>query len=47
MAFMDKPKFDKRKLRMLLLDCLIMVGLALLFAFNYELFIIKNQFAPA
>ena len=29
------------------LDCLIMVGLALLFAFNYELFIIENDFAPA
>lgn len=44
---MDKPKIDKRKLRVLFIDCLIMVGLALLFAFNYELFIIKNQFAPA
>lgn len=38
---------DRHKLRTLLLDCLIMVGLALLFAFNYELFIIENQFAPA
>ncbi len=44
---MDKPKIDKRKLRILLFDCLIMAGLALVFAFNYELFIIKNQFAPA
>ncbi len=28
-------------------DCLIMVLLAVLFAFNYELFIVRNNFAPA
>ena len=44
---MDKPKLNRRKVRVFLLDCLIMVGLALLFAFNYELFIIENDFAPA
>lgn len=29
------------------LDCLLMVLLAILFACNYELFIVKNNFAPA
>ena len=28
-------------------DCLLMVVLAFLFALNYELFIVKNQFAPS
>ncbi len=28
-------------------DCLTMVLLAVLFAFNYELFVVKNNFAPA
>ena len=30
-----------------MLDCALMVALALLFALNYELFILKNNFAPA
>lgn len=38
---------DRRKLRIYILDCAIMVGLALVFALNYILFITKNQFAPA
>ena len=38
---------DRRKLRLYILDCAIMVGLALVFALNYILFITKNQFAPA
>ena len=42
---------DKSKLRAVLRgyvpDCLLMVVLAFLFALNYELFIVKNQFAPS
>ena len=33
--------------RRVLLDCLLMVALATLFALTYELFIARNQFAPA
>ena len=38
---------NKQKLRIFIFDCCIMALLALLFAFNYQLFIVKNQFAPA
>lgn len=38
---------EREKLRRDIADCLLMVVLALLFALNYELFIAKNQFAPA
>ena len=38
---------DKRKVRSSVSDCLFMVVLAFLFALNYQLFIAKNQFAPA
>ncbi len=38
---------NKAKFRKMLFDCAAMTLLACLFAFNYELFIIKNHFAPA
>lgn len=38
---------QKRKIRALLLDSAFMAVLAFLFALNYELFILKNHFAPA
>ena len=38
---------EKQKLRIYIFECLIMVVLAFLFALNYDLFIVKNQFAPA
>lgn len=38
---------DKRKLREDITDYLVILFLALLFAVNYELFIARNQFAPA
>ena len=38
----------KRELvRRAVFDCVIMIVLAVVFAFNYMLFIVKNQFAPA
>ncbi len=45
---MDK-KFiiDKKRLHVFVLDCLLMVALAFLFALNYELFIVRNDFAPS
>lgn len=38
---------DKSKTRNNIFGCIFMLGLAFLFALNYELFIAKNQFAPA
>lgn len=37
----------KELVRRAVLDSIVMVVLALLFAFNYMLFVVKNQFAPA
>lgn len=37
----------KELVRRAVLDSVVMVVLALLFAFNYMLFVVKNQFAPA
>lgn len=37
----------KKAVKVWAFDCTAMVVLAVLFAFNYELFIVKNHFAPA
>ena len=37
----------KKDVKVWAFDCTVMVVLAVLFAFNYELFIVKNHFAPA
>ena len=38
---------NKQKVRSRILDCLFMLVLAFLFALSYQLFIVKNQFAPS
>ena len=38
---------NKQKVRSRILDCLFMLVLAFMFALSYQLFIVKNQFAPS
>lgn len=42
-----EENMNRLRLRQNIVDCLIVAVLALLFALNYQLFIVKNAFAPA